>query len=189
MGIDTRDGFQVECIDCARCVDACHQAMSPRKEPGIIGYTFGTEEKGWRALLEPRIILIGLACLLFIGALLHNASDRTPVSFKLRSSPSVSARLIAGNKVLSFYDGYFRNLSSSPIDLTIVATLESGEKLQIKGPGSLTLQANEKRLLRFGIATTNPGKNLPRKILFSVYSQDGKVLENKAFITHISEKQ
>jgi len=189
MGIDIRDGFQIECINCAQCIDACRQVMAPRKQQGVIGYTFGTENLGWRALLEPRIILIGLAGLLLITALFYNTAHRTSVTLKLRNSPSVTARLLDNGQVLTFYNGHFRNLSSDPQNLTIKATLGTGENVGIKGPDSLTLQPNEKKLLRFGVITDNPAENSRREIIFSVYSQSGKVLDNKAFITHIKEEQ
>ncbi len=40
MGIDIRDGQQLECITCALCIDACDNVMKTLgKEPGLISYT------------------------------------------------------------------------------------------------------------------------------------------------------
>ena len=40
MGIDIRDGLQLECITCALCIDACDQIMDKLgKERGLISYT------------------------------------------------------------------------------------------------------------------------------------------------------
>ncbi len=40
MGIDIRDGQQLECITCALCIDACDNVMEKLgKEPGLISYT------------------------------------------------------------------------------------------------------------------------------------------------------
>lgn len=40
MGIDIRDGQQLECITCALCIDACDSVMDKiGKEPGLISYT------------------------------------------------------------------------------------------------------------------------------------------------------
>lgn len=39
MGIDIRDGSQLECITCALCIDACDDVMTKLKRPiGLIGY-------------------------------------------------------------------------------------------------------------------------------------------------------
>jgi cytochrome c oxidase accessory protein FixG len=40
MGIDIRDGLQLECITCALCIDACDGVMGKLgREPGLIGYS------------------------------------------------------------------------------------------------------------------------------------------------------
>ncbi len=39
MGIDIRDGLQLECISCALCIDACNTVMDRIEQPrGLIGY-------------------------------------------------------------------------------------------------------------------------------------------------------
>ncbi|MEN8142345.1 MAG: 4Fe-4S dicluster domain-containing protein, partial [Thermodesulfobacteriota bacterium] len=38
MEIDIRHGYQVECTDCGRCLDACRKVMTRRNEPGLIRY-------------------------------------------------------------------------------------------------------------------------------------------------------
>jgi len=45
MGIDIRESpFQIECIHCADCIDACDEILGKLKRPGLIHYTWG--EKG-----------------------------------------------------------------------------------------------------------------------------------------------
>ncbi len=40
MGIDIRDGNQLECITCALCIDACNDIMAKVDKPrGLISYT------------------------------------------------------------------------------------------------------------------------------------------------------
>lgn len=39
VGIDIRDGLQMECINCTQCIDACDDVMQRvGREPGLIGY-------------------------------------------------------------------------------------------------------------------------------------------------------
>ena len=65
MGIDIRDGNQLECINCALCIDACDAVMAKVGRPkGLIGYSTSTlyaanaagktEQWNWRHLLRPR---------------------------------------------------------------------------------------------------------------------------------------
>jgi len=67
QGIDIRDGDQLECINCALCIDACDAVMDKVGRPrGLIAYdTYGNVERraqGQPALLRlmrPRTILYG----------------------------------------------------------------------------------------------------------------------------------
>ena len=65
MGIDIRDGNQLECINCALCIDACDTVMEKIDRPkGLINYTTSSlyaanvagknEHWNWTHLLRPR---------------------------------------------------------------------------------------------------------------------------------------
>ena len=59
-GIDIRNGYQLECIGCARCIDACDHVMEKLGHPGLIVYTTEAETRGEvRSLLRPRPIIYG----------------------------------------------------------------------------------------------------------------------------------
>jgi len=68
MGIDIREGQQLECITCALCIDACDDVMDKIGKPrGLIDYMALTDEtaeiagkepkKVWKHVLRPRTIL------------------------------------------------------------------------------------------------------------------------------------
>lgn len=55
MGIDIRDGQQLECITCALCIDACDDMMQKIGKPrGLIDYLAVSDETNERAGGEPR---------------------------------------------------------------------------------------------------------------------------------------
>jgi cytochrome c oxidase accessory protein FixG len=59
-GIDIRNGYQLECIGCARCIDACDHVMEKLGHQGLIVYTTEAETRGeTRSLLRPRPIVYG----------------------------------------------------------------------------------------------------------------------------------
>ncbi|WP_417249661.1 cytochrome c oxidase accessory protein CcoG [Celeribacter sp.] len=82
MGIDIRDGQQLECITCALCIDACNEMMDKIGKPrGLIDYMALTDEAReisgepiksvWKHIFRPRTILytvlwggVGLALVL-----------------------------------------------------------------------------------------------------------------------------
>jgi cytochrome c oxidase accessory protein FixG len=88
MGIDIRDGPQLECIQCALCVDACNSVM--RKvdlPPGLISYdTYRNLEaaaKGATArlrLLRPRVVIyvgliVAVAAVMFVTLVTRSDLD------------------------------------------------------------------------------------------------------------------
>jgi cytochrome c oxidase accessory protein FixG len=85
MGIDIRDGSQLECIQCALCIDACNDIMDKVRRPrGLIAYdTIANQEavaKGLRApwrLVRPRTLiyagLIALVGIIMLAALLNRS--------------------------------------------------------------------------------------------------------------------
>jgi cytochrome c oxidase accessory protein FixG len=78
MGIDIRNGLQMECIACTACVDACDSIMDKTGQPrGLISYTTlsGTQSN----LARPRVILY-LVLLLGLGGLMaYLIFNRTPL--------------------------------------------------------------------------------------------------------------
>jgi len=70
MGIDIRDGLQLECIACTACIDACDTVMDRLQRPrGLIRYTSLQGLEGMKTrVLRPRVVvyctlLVGLAAL------------------------------------------------------------------------------------------------------------------------------
>ncbi len=60
-GIDIRNGYQLECIGCARCIDACDSVMDKLGVgDGLIQYTSVAEEAGQKAsAFRPRTAIYG----------------------------------------------------------------------------------------------------------------------------------
>jgi len=105
MGIDIRDGQQLECITCALCIDACNGVMDKVGKPrGLISYSTlkdynaSTREKpvhtGPKSFIRPRTIiytagwsLIGLAMLFVLLTRerldLNVLHDRNPLAVTL----------------------------------------------------------------------------------------------------------
>ncbi|HPF78048.1 MAG TPA: cytochrome c oxidase accessory protein CcoG [Alphaproteobacteria bacterium] len=104
MGIDIRDGLQMECIACGLCVDACNNIMDKIDLPrGLIRYDttnhMEAEVKGGKEkfrIMRPRTIYYG-AIMAFVGCImlytliarapveLHVLHDRNPLFVQLSS--------------------------------------------------------------------------------------------------------
>ena len=85
MGIDIRDGLQLECIACTQCIDACDSVMTKLDKPaGLIRYA----SEGWfRTNMKPKLLrarvvvypllLVGLLCGLVVLGRAHQQSEVT----------------------------------------------------------------------------------------------------------------
>ncbi|MBX3505831.1 MAG: cytochrome c oxidase accessory protein CcoG, partial [Parvibaculum sp.] len=85
MGIDIRDGMQLECIQCALCIDACNDIMDKVERPrGLITYdTFRNQERRKAgetprlSIWRPRTILYSVLILLVAAIMLFGLSTRS----------------------------------------------------------------------------------------------------------------
>jgi polyferredoxin len=150
-GIDIRNGDQVECINCGRCLDACREVMAHRHQAGIIRYTFGLQGRGLRALLNPRMALVAIACLLLAAGLLIAATQRSPLTLKAARNPALLPQTVAEGRVINFFTAYLVNRSDQPVTVSIMVA--SGPlEVKWRGPASpLRLAGSEHRRLDFGI--------------------------------------
>ncbi|GIX13945.1 MAG: protein RdxB [Paracoccaceae bacterium] len=144
MGIDIRDGQQLECITCALCIDACDDVMQRIGKPrGLIDYVtladLEAEARGeetppaWRRVIRPRTLLyftlwagVGLAMLatLFMRDTvgLTVAHDRNPLYVTL-----------SDGSVRNGYSVKIANRNGEPRDYRLSARAPQPVTLQIAG--------------------------------------------------------
>jgi len=91
MGIDIRDGLQLECIGCGLCVDACNDVMQRIGRPGEL-ITLDTERNQERRAVgqppqhrwvRPRTITYGAILLLIVSGMLIGLSARADLDVNL----------------------------------------------------------------------------------------------------------
>lgn len=94
-GIDIRNGLQLECIACERCVDACEGVMSSLKRPlGLIRISSANELEGqtlapiWK---RPRVWVYSTLIVTVIGIGAFRVMDRDPIALTILRQASGSA--------------------------------------------------------------------------------------------------
>jgi cytochrome c oxidase accessory protein FixG len=144
MGIDIRDGQQMECITCALCIDACDEVMDKIGKPrGLIDYLALSDEPAERAgeppaplrkhILRPRTILytaiwgaigLGLLYALFIRSDIELTVSpvRNPV-YVLQSDGSVR----------NIYDVRLRNKTGEDRVFHLSLTSDQILRLELEG--------------------------------------------------------
>ncbi|MDO5656927.1 MAG: cytochrome c oxidase accessory protein CcoG [Paracoccus sp. (in: a-proteobacteria)] len=112
MGIDIRDGQQMECITCALCIDACDEIMDRIGKPrGLIDYMALKDETAeragnapvpvWRHILRPRTMLyFGLWSLIGVGLV---------VALFMRSPFDLTISPVRNPLFVTMSDGSIRN--------------------------------------------------------------------------------
>jgi polyferredoxin len=150
MGIDIRDGQQLECITCALCIDACDEVMDRIGRPrGLIGYMAlkdevderaGARPKNvWTHIFRPRTVLytalwsaIGLGMLVALFLRSPIGVDVTPVRNPLNVT-------LADGSIRNTYEVRLRNKHGETLPFTI--------SLQSDGPLELTLEGNDRTVV------------------------------------------
>ena len=91
MGIDIRDGQQLECITCALCIDACNGVMAKLgRAPNLIGYDTLANDRRRAAglashyqLLRPRTILYATLWVLLGAVMVYVLASRSDLDISV----------------------------------------------------------------------------------------------------------
>ncbi len=179
MGIDIRDGAQLECIHCALCIDACDEIMDKVGRPrGLIAYdtdaAVAARASGGQAiyrLLRPRTLLYAALFAAVSSVMVFGLATRS--SFELnvlkdRSPPFVQ---LADGSVRNAYSLKLVNKSGEPRDLLV--TIAGAETLEIEIIGeapvdddkfALPVEANG--VDRYRVLVVAPGDEVRRRNTF-----------------------
>ncbi len=154
MGIDIRHGYQVECINCGRCLDACRKIMMRRNEPGLIRYTFGLHGEGIKGLLNPRVLLPAGAIIALLILLAVALVDRPVATLSVAISHTIASRQLADGRTGTFFNGWVNNRSQEAAVYTLQArNKKSGAAFTLRGQLRTELPAGENQRLDFLLLT------------------------------------
>jgi cytochrome c oxidase accessory protein FixG len=140
QGIDIRDGDQLECINCALCIDACDEIMKKVGRPsGLIAYdTHVNVEKRQRGeaasirLIRPRTVLYALL-MTIVGVIMLNA-------LLTRSTLDLNVIRDRSPPFVRLADGSIRN--DYALKVINMAPGERRVRIAVTGPEGVHFMAN-----------------------------------------------
>ena len=146
VGIDIRDGQQMECITCALCIDACDDIMAKIGKPrGLIDYLAladeETERSGirpkplWKHILRPRTILY-TALLSAIGVgLVYALFIRSDVELTVSPVRNPTYVLQSDGSIRNIYDVRLRNKLGEDHQFHLNLTSDAILRIELEGQG------------------------------------------------------
>ncbi len=185
MGIDIRDGLQMECIACGLCVDACNNIMDKVELPrGLIRYD--TER---RFALDPaertksvvpifrlRSLYYALILSLVGGIMLYALITRAPQELHVLHDRNPMFVALSDGSVRNGYD--IKILNKTHEHRTFALSVEgiADAKVEIQGAGDLTsesLYVEADSIGHFHVfVTAKVEAGAPRPVVFSLSEQD-----------------
>jgi len=148
MGIDIRNGTQLECTNCTACIDACNFMMAR------VGFSQGlirmdseagiSENKSFR--FTPRVIGYTAVLAILMGLIISLLVMRSDIETSVLRTPGISFQELPGDKISNLYNIKLINKTNKQIQV----------HLQIQsGPGELKLVGKELVIPAQGTAQTS----------------------------------
>lgn len=141
MGIDIRDGQQLECITCALCIDACNGVMAKLgRAPNLIGYDTLANDRRRAAglaphyrLLRPRTILYGVLWALLGLGMLYLLATRSDLDISVLHDRSPMFVTLSDGALRNGYTVHALNKQHAPRRLTLSVDGLPGAALTVIG--------------------------------------------------------
>ncbi|MBU0778777.1 MAG: cytochrome c oxidase accessory protein CcoG [Alphaproteobacteria bacterium] len=144
MGIDIRDGQQMECITCALCIDACDDVMDRIGKPrGLIDYMALMDEPRersglpprpiWQHILRPRTIVYTLLWSAIGVGLVYALFIRSPIELTVSPVRNPTYVVQSDGAIRNIYDVRLRNKSLSEAEFRLSLTADTVLRIDLEG--------------------------------------------------------
>ena len=147
VGIDIRNGQQLECITCALCIDACDDMMAKIGKPrGLIDYMALTDEIAeragstpkpiWKHVFRPRTMLYtGLWSLVGVGLLIA-LFVRSDIEFTVAPVRNPTYVTLSDGAIRNTYDLRLRNKHGEDRPFIVSVVGDPSLQVELEGVGA-----------------------------------------------------
>ena len=148
VGIDIRDGQQMECITCALCIDACDDVMARIGKPrGLIDYIALSDEEAERAgaapkklmshILRARTMLYTAVWMLIGVGLVYALFVRSDIEMTVSPVRNPTYVLQSDGSIRNIYDVRLRNKLGEEREFHLSLTSDENLRIELGGRDNL----------------------------------------------------
>jgi len=188
MGIDIRDGAQLECINCGLCIDACDDVMHRiGQPPRLIAYDTEANvlrrQAGQAAryrFVRPRTILYGAVLVVVAAIMLLTLTFRHTLDLDVIRDRNPGYVQLADGAVRNAYTLKLMNRSDQARDLRLSVSGIKAREIKVIGDGEiktsvlLPVDADKVRTLRVLVTVAQPDLAGSRGLVFVLADKTGK---------------
>lgn len=133
MGIDIRNGTQLECVHCTACIDACDNVMDKIDQPrGLIRYSsenaIRNEE---RKIITPRVMGYSGVLLVVVGIFITLMSMRSDLETTILREPGTLYQELSDNRYSNIYGLKVINKTFEEINYEVRLEEPAGELVSL----------------------------------------------------------
>ena len=196
MGIDIRNGPQLECIQCALCIDACDDIMKKVDLPtGLIAYetdeNIARRQRGEAPryrLIRPRVIFYAVALAIVSAVMLVGLTSRTTLDLNVQRDRNPNFVRLADGAVRNSYTLTVINKTHEP--QTYIVNVDSETPLQARmlngdDSGNIAVEIAPDSTRNLRIFLTIAPEDITRSgepLEFQITSSDGEVARARAVL-------
>lgn len=176
MGIDIRNGTQLECVHCTACIDACDTIMDKIDKPrGLIRYSSENLIKGEeRKIFNPRVLAYSAVLVLLFGIFSTMLITRPDTETTVLREPGTLYQELPNDQYSNIYNVTVLNKTFDTIDIDIRLESPSGELLSLGNVSSVDPQNSSEG--RFLVKLSKDQlQGLSTEVTFGVYSGNKKL--------------
>lgn len=133
MGIDIRNGTQLECVHCTACIDACDHVMDKIDKPrGLIRYSSENAIRNKeRKILTPRVMGYSAVLVVVVGVFIALMSMRSDLETTVLRQPGTLYQELTDNRFSNIYEVKVINKTFDEIIYTIQLEEPSGDLISL----------------------------------------------------------
>jgi len=191
MGIDIRNGTQLECVHCTACIDACDEVMDKIDKPrGLIRYTSENNiREGERKILTPRVAGYSAFLTVLLGIFLTLLFTRPDTETTILREPGTLYQELPNDRYSNIYNIKVINKTFGELGYELRLEQPAGEVASLGSITAVPAQGSAEGRFLVKLPKTSL-EGLRTELTFGVYTNGEKVETVKTgFIGPAEEKQ